>query len=269
MASSFSLIIVLLSLLDIAQCFIFPLSSSKVGLRKVQPVSLNKNGDIKFPSGRPPFSPRKALGNSNSNDQEDEGTPSPNKSEPKNILETFVEWVQSEEGKEDLKIYATSLTAALLVRFFIAEPRWIPSLSMYPTFDIGDQLAVDKISKVYRPYQRRDVVVFMPPESFKLYSSKSEALIKRIVAIEGDVVEVKRDGRLYINGELQDEKYTAEDAEYTFGPYKVPAGNVLVLGDNRNRSLDGHIWGSLPKENIIGRAVFKYWPPWRIGGVAN
>jgi len=83
-------------------------------------------------------------------------------------------------------------------------------------------------------------------------------------AIQGDRVEV-RNGKLFVNGNQQEEPYTAEDAKYQFGPVEVPAGTVLVLGDNRNQSFDGHIWGFLPKENVIGRAVFVYWPPWRIG----
>lgn len=72
-------------------------------------------------------------------------------------------------------------------------------------------------------------------------------------------------GKLYINGARADEPFTAEDAKYEFGPVVVPKDCVLVLGDNRNQSLDGHIWGFLPKENVIGRAVFVYWPPWRVG----
>ena len=81
---------------------------------------------------------------------------------------------------------------------------------------------------------------------------------------QGDEVEVKR-GKLFVNCEEQEESYIAEDAEYEFGPVVVPKDNVLVLGDNRNHSLDGHIWGFLPTKNIIGRAVFVYWPPWRVG----
>lgn len=84
------------------------------------------------------------------------------------------------------------------------------------------------------------------------------------MATEGDEVEVKN-GKLYINEIKQDEPFTNEDALYDFGPVIVPPGKFLVLGDNRNHSLDGHIWGFLPKENVIGRAVFIYWPPWRIG----
>jgi len=82
--------------------------------------------------------------------------------------------------------------------------------------------------------------------------------------LKGDRVEVKN-GKLFINNVQQDEPFTNEDAKYMFGPVEVPKGQVLVLGDNRNQSLDGHIWGFLPKENVIGRAVFVYWPPWRLG----
>jgi len=176
------------------------------------------------------------------------------------------------ELQEDLKTFFQSLAFALTIRFTIVEPRFIPSLSMYPNFDIGDQLTVDKISKNWRNFQRRDVVVFNPPPAFfeslgEGVNRNGEALIKRIVALEGDTVEMKQGGKLYINGELQDEPFTNEAAKYTFPQRKVPPGCVLVLGDNRNQSLDGHVWGWLPVENIIGRATFKFWPPWHVGGI--
>jgi len=178
----------------------------------------------------------------------------------------------SPDLKEDLKTFFSSLTVALAIRGFLVEPRFIPSLSMYPTFDVGDQLTVDKISKKWREYQRGDVIVFNPPPLFFEavgQDRNGEALIKRIVAVEGDAVQVKNGGKLYINNVLQNEPYTNEDARYSFGPVKVPSGCVFVLGDNRNQSLDGHVWGFLPRENIIGRATLKFWPPWRVGGVAG
>jgi signal peptidase I len=193
--------------------------------------------------------------------------------EQQGFVATIKEWFYSEDGREDIKTYFISLAIALLIRFTIIEPRFIPSLSMYPTFDVGDQLAVEKVTKRIKPLYRNEVVVFNPPQMFRDIvqqqygsdtSKSKEALIKRIVAIEGDKVEVKN-GKLYINNEPQTEPFTAEAAEYTFGPVVVPPGNVLVLGDNRNHSLDGHIWGFLPQQNIIGRAVFVYWPPWRLG----
>ena len=185
------------------------------------------------------------------------------------FIEQIQEWFASPEGKEDVKTYIFSLGIALILRLLIIEPRYIPSLSMYPTFEVGDQLAVEKVTKRVRPFSRREVVVFNPPETFRNLVGDSnrkakEALIKRIVAVEGDTVVVKG-GKLFVNGDEQDEPFKAEDAEYEFGPVLVPPGEVLCLGDNRNHSLDGHIWGFLPVENVIGRAVFVYWPPWRVG----
>ena len=98
-----------------------------------------------------------------------------------------------DEGKEDVKTYTVSLAIALLLRLTIVEPRYIPSLSMYPTFDVGDQLAVEKVTKRVRPFSRNEVVVFNPPDSFREImvnnyggsdKKSKEALIKRIVAIE-------------------------------------------------------------------------------------
>ncbi|KAL7577534.1 hypothetical protein ACA910_015068 [Epithemia clementina (nom. ined.)] len=193
------------------------------------------------------------------------------------VLGWLKNWYDSDEGKEDIKTYLVSLTIALLVRFTIIEPRFIPSLSMYPTFEVGDQLAVEKVTKRLKPFYRNEIVVFRPPQAFNDFLANEfgtdsngnnklsrEALIKRIVAVPGDVVEIKS-GKLYINGEQQEEPFTNEDAAYQFGPVTVPPETVLVLGDNRNHSLDGHIWGFLPQKNVIGRAVFVYWPPWRIG----
>eukprot|EP00586_Coscinodiscus_wailesii_P010525 CAMPEP_0172506502 /NCGR_PEP_ID=MMETSP1066-20121228/195666_1 /TAXON_ID=671091 /ORGANISM="Coscinodiscus wailesii, Strain CCMP2513" /LENGTH=311 /DNA_ID=CAMNT_0013283557 /DNA_START=124 /DNA_END=1060 /DNA_ORIENTATION=+ len=188
------------------------------------------------------------------------------------FIDDFKYWIASGEAREDAKTYTISLGIALLLRFTVIEPRYIPSLSMFPTFEVGDQLAVEKVTKRIRPFDRREVVVFNPPQTFKDIVANTyggdkkskEALIKRIVATEGDEVKLEG-GKLFINGEMQDEPYTAEPAAYDFGPVVVPPGNLLVLGDNRNHSLDGHIWGFLPKENVIGRAVFVYWPPWRLG----
>ena len=183
-----------------------------------------------------------------------------------------------EELVEDVRVYAQTLAICLLIRFFLVEPRFIPSLSMYPTFDVGDQLAVEKVSKRLRPLVRQDpfpihrneVVVFNPPPAFKaLVSSRArdEALIKRVVAVAGDTVAV-RNGVLYVNDKAQmEDDVINERPFYDMEPKVVPPGNLFVLGDNRNQSLDGHVWGFLPTDNVIGRAVFKYWPPNRLGGV--
>lgn len=120
--------------------------------------------------------------NNNNNDDEEEG-----------FFDGIKEYFKSEEGAEDFKTYTLSLAIALVLRFTIVEPRYIPSLSMFPTFDIGDQLAVEKVTKRIRPFNRNEVVVFNPPDEFRRIisdnyggSSKKtkEALIKRIVAVE-------------------------------------------------------------------------------------
>lgn len=105
------------------------------------------------------------------------------------FIEQVQEWFASPEGKSDVQTYTTSLGIALIIRLLIVEPRYIPSLSMYPTFEVGDQLAVEKVTKRVRPFNRKEVVVFNPPENFRdIVGSSSrkakEALIKRIVAIE-------------------------------------------------------------------------------------
>ena len=76
-----------------------------------------------------------------------------------------------------------------------------------------------------------------------------------------------REGRLYVNGELQEEHFTNGPAQYSLSPQTVPAGAVFVLGDNRNSSFDSHYWGFLPRRNIIGRALFTYWPPNKLGAI--
>merc|ERR1740124_863530 len=175
------------------------------------------------------------------------------------------------ETYEFIAEFVPTFAFFLAIRLLIVEPRYIPSLSMFPAFEINDQLAVEKVSKWVQPPARRDVVVFDPPDSFwELSARKSdgEALIKRVVGIAGDEIEV-RDGKLIINGEVQNEPYTAELADYTLPPLRVPPGNVFVLGDNRNKSFDSHYWGFLPVKNVIGHAIFTYWPPNRIGAVPN
>lgn len=157
--------------------------------------------------------------------------------------------------------------AMALIRAVVIEPRYIPSLSMYPTFDVGDQLLVEKVSRYVRKVQTGDVVVFMPPEALVERGYKKEdAFIKRVVAREGDVVAIGH-GKVVVNGEERTEDYLNEKAEYDWGPRTVPEGMVMVLGDNRNNSFDSHFWGFLPEENIIGRALVRYWPPQRVGSV--
>lgn len=143
----------------------------------------------------------------------------------------------------------------LFIRSTLIEARFIPSLSMHPTLTIGDHIVVDKLTHHFRSYNLDDIVVFNL--STKVLNNRS--FIKRIVAIGGDEIYIHKN-HLYRNGITQKETFLCEPINYKLGPYKVPYKHVLLLGDNRNSSWDGHVWGSLPVMNIVGRAVGIYWP---------
>lgn len=144
---------------------------------------------------------------------------------------------------------------------YVVETRYIPSLSMFPTLEEGDRLVTEKITyRFVHPPERGDMIIFYPPPEVVPERDTSTTFIKRIVALEGDAVEVKR-GKLYLNGNQVDEDYVAEPIMYRTARTIVPPGCVWVLGDNRNASLDSHAWGPLPMERIVARVVFEYWPP--------
>jgi signal peptidase I len=143
----------------------------------------------------------------------------------------------------------------LLVRIFVAEPFKIPSESMEPTLVPGDQTLVEKRFYDKSAPHRGDLVAFHAPRT-------GEVLLKRVVAVAGDTVGLE-DGVLVVDGKQVREPYAnpkAIDSVY-FGPVRVPAGQVFVMGDNRANSEDSRDFGSVPTTRIIGRAVARVWPP--------
>jgi signal peptidase I len=169
--------------------------------------------------------------------------------------------------RENLQILAIALVLALLIRAFIAEPRFIPSDSMAPTLQIGDRLVVEKVSYWLQPPASGDIIVFDPPPQLQADGyARDQAFIKRIIGVPGQIIRVAN-GIVYRNGQPLNEAYIAAPPAYSLPPVEVPADQYFVMGDNRNNSNDSHRWGFLPRQNIIGRAVFRFYPFDRLGGV--
>ncbi|MEL6442259.1 MAG: signal peptidase I [Cyanobacteria bacterium J06621_8] len=160
-----------------------------------------------------------------------------------------------------------ALGLALLIRVFIAEPRFIPSESMAPTLLTGDRLVIEKVVYKFQTPNRGDIIVFHPPEKLRVLGYEpNQAFIKRAIATAGETIAVK-EGIVYIDNQPLAEDYIADPPQYDLMPITVPQGQLFVMGDNRNNSNDSHIWGFLPTENVIGQAVFRFWPLPRIGTV--
>ena len=153
-----------------------------------------------------------------------------------------------------------SIVIAAVVIVFLYQPVKVEGTSMMPWLEDQQRIFVNKFVYRFEQIRRGDIVVFR----FPLDPSKS--YIKRVVGLPGDVVEIA-DGDLSINGQRFEEPYVP--AEYhdrgSYPPLKVPAGNYYVLGDHRNTSNDSRSGWTVPQANVIGKAVFAYWPPQRFG----
>ena len=149
-------------------------------------------------------------------------------------------------------------------RAVVAEANYIPTSSMVPTLEENDRIIVDKISLRFSDLNRGDIVIFYPPGD-----SRHVRFIKRLIALPGETVEIRRGMGVFINGKLLDEPYIYALPNYDYGPKVVPGGHFFFLGDNRTESQDSHVWGMCPHENIIGRALFRWWPVNRIGTIED
>ncbi|KZR87417.1 Signal peptidase I P [Synechococcus sp. MIT S9509] len=161
---------------------------------------------------------------------------------------------------------------ALLLRWIVVEPRWIPSGSMLPTLQLQDRILVEKLRPRFdrarhQPLPLNSIVVFRVPEPLvQAGYDPDSALIKRVVGRPGDLLEV-RDGQLRRNGEAVNEPWLNEAINYEMAPVTVPEDELWVMGDNRNASLDSHLWGPLPQADVIGTAILRYWPLSRFGPI--
>ncbi len=170
-----------------------------------------------------------------------------------------------------LETVVSSFLVIFIIYSTVAFPELVVGSSMEPNFYTGERILVEKVTRYFRPYKRGDIVVLHPPGNDNI------DYIKRIVGMPGDVVKII-DCRVYIkSGEesyLYEEDYLS-DGICTLGGTKIKEGrsfkieedNYLVLGDNREKSLDSRAFGLVSRDRILGKVVFRFWPPHRVGFV--
>lgn len=136
---------------------------------------------------------------------------------------------------------------------FVVQGFKVYGTCMEPNLFTGERLLGNKFVYRFEKPSRGDIIVFrFPPDPHKIF-------IKRIVALPGETIEI-RQGAVYVNGDKLNEPYLRNLAHGDFPPQKIPAGNVFVLGDNRDSSNDSRFWGDLPIRNIQAKAWLRYWP---------
>ncbi len=167
----------------------------------------------------------------------------------KDLKSETIEWIKS---------IATAVVIAILIKSFVFNTTYVLGNSMYPTLHEKDRLFASKISLYFGGPSRGDVIVLKAPDA------PDKDYIKRVIGIEGDLVEIK-DGKVYLNGSILNEDYLINDSYthvYDEDTWKVPRGHVFVLGDNREEgaSKDSRYFGCIPTKTIKGITGFRYFP---------
>ncbi len=163
----------------------------------------------------------------------------------------------------------SSLIVLFLIYKFVAMPEVVHGASMYPNFDTGERILMEKVTIHFKPYERGEVVILNPPGNDQI------DYLKRIVALPGDIVKIK-DCKVYINRygekfELQEDYLdnsvcTSEGSFFREGhSVRLGEDEYLVFGDNRGNSVDSRYFGIIKSSNIQGRVVFRFWPLDRVG----
>jgi signal peptidase I len=133
--------------------------------------------------------------------------------------------------------------------------------SMMPALTNGDYILADRLAYQKHLPKRGDIIILTSP------TVTGRDLIKRIIGLPGETVKIAQ-GQVLINGVLLNEPYISVQAAYR-GEWKIPQDQYFVLGDNRNDSQDSHQWGLLPKEYILAKAVWIYWPSAQFGRIED
>ncbi len=177
---------------------------------------------------------------------------------------------------ELLVVVVGAVLIAVLLRTFVVATYSIPSGSMEPTLQIGDRIVVDKLSYHLHGVGTGDIVVFSTPPNEDCAGPPVSDLVKRVIGLPGQTVSLS-EGRVYVNGALlpqpwlplavRTETYPGPSlAPYSLHhPYRVPSGDVYVMGDNRPESCDSRYWGPIRESSIVGKVDVRIWPLSRIG----
>ena len=157
---------------------------------------------------------------------------------------------------------AIAVVICALLITFVVQAFKVQGTSMVPELRNGERILVNKFIYNFRSISRGDVVVFWYTED------PDVSFIKRVVALPGDRVEIKR-GKLLVNGELVDEPYVKPEHidRRSFPSQEIRAGHYFVLGDNRRGSNDSRSWGLVPQRYIYGKAFLRIWPPGEFGTI--
>ncbi|HPT82397.1 MAG TPA: signal peptidase I [Limnochordia bacterium] len=170
-------------------------------------------------------------------------------------MKPIVQRKQKSPLRELLETVISAVLIAAFIMIFIARAYTVNGDSMLPTLHHGERLLVDKISYRFTEPSRGEIIIFKNP------ANPSEQFVKRVIGLPGDKVAIIQ-GVVFINDQPIEEDYTLAPARIGFAPQIVPEGTYFVLGDNRNNSEDSRFSrvGFLPRELIIGRAIWRYWP---------
>ncbi len=176
---------------------------------------------------------------------------------------------------ELIGVIAAAVVIAILVRTFVVATYSIPSASMTPTLQVGDRILVDKLSYHLHGVDRSNIIVFSTPPTENCAGPPVADLVKRVIGLPGDTVSLSN-GRVSIDGRVQPEPWLPppvrtqttpgpSGAPYSLHhPYRVPKGEVFVMGDNRLGSCDSRYWGPVPESTIVGKVDMRIWPISRI-----
>jgi signal peptidase I len=159
---------------------------------------------------------------------------------------------------------AVALGLAIVIMIFLYQPVKVEGTSMNPLLSDQERIFINKFIYRFEPIERGDVIVFWYP------LDRSKSFIKRVVALPGEMIEI-RAGNVYVNGrELPDQYVPAGYLDGSnYAARRIPPGEYFVMGDHRDSSNDSRVFGSVPRQYIYGKAVFAYWPVDHFGSLTS